>query len=207
MPVISIVSGVWVLVIVVPEIFASYPETFSSVTVYVITSPALYFATFLNSYFQSFAFVAVVVATFVPLANKFTVIDSGRFPSWSLLSFHTLVPVTSIVSGVCVFVIVVPSTIVVYPATFVFSATVYLIAYNSSPSWLTAYLYKSLNSYVQLAPATVVSDITSLFAFNTTIIELGLFPSWLLASFHTFNPDTSIFSRGVIFNVTVDVLL
>ncbi len=44
--------------------------------------------------------------------------DFGRLPSWSLLSFQVLVPATSVVSGVWVLVMVVPSTVVSYPSTF-----------------------------------------------------------------------------------------
>ena len=42
----------------------------------------------------------------MPLAKRLTLIDVGRRPSWSSLSSHTLVPETSVVSGVCVLVIV-----------------------------------------------------------------------------------------------------
>ena len=40
-----------------------------------------------------------MLATCLPSANRLTVIDAGRLPSWLLASSHVLVPLTSVVAG------------------------------------------------------------------------------------------------------------
>ena len=57
-------------------------------------------------YFQLSDAFTVLLWTTLPLANKLTLIESGRLPSWSLLSFQVFVPETVVVLGVCVLVTV-----------------------------------------------------------------------------------------------------
>ena len=82
-----------------PLIVVSYPSTVSSLTVYSISLPSLYFGKSVNEYFHPSASVTIFVSTTSPSANKLTVIDSGRLPSWLSASFQVLAPLTSVVSG------------------------------------------------------------------------------------------------------------
>lgn len=95
-----------------PSILVSYSSTFSSVTVYEIFTPALNSGKLAKLYAQPSASVTILVSMIFPFANKLTVIDSGRLPSWFSLSFHVFVPDTSVVPGVCVFVMLYPSILV-----------------------------------------------------------------------------------------------
>ena len=81
--------------------------------VYVISTPPLYLARSEKVCFQPSFAVTVASSTFSPSASRFTLIDSGRTPSWSLLSSQTLVTATLVFSGVWVLVMVKPSAFVV----------------------------------------------------------------------------------------------
>ena len=80
---------------------------------YTISVPELYLSKSVNDHDQLSFAVTVLLVTSVPSANSLTVMLSGLFPSWSPLSFHVLLPVIVVFSGVCVFVTSYPSTTVV----------------------------------------------------------------------------------------------
>ena len=162
----------------------------------------LYFGKSVNVYVQSDSDVAVVLATSVPSAYSLTVTDSGRIPSWLLLSFQVFVPVMLVVSGSCVLVIVNPSTLVVYPVTGV-SFTVYTIAFPS------LFLSRSVNVYFQFVLAVATAVFTfSPSAYRVIVTLSGLIPSWLLLSFQIFSPSIVIFSGLVrVFSIVQAVFL
>ena len=72
---------------------------------YTISVPELYLSKSVNDHFQLSFAVTVLLVTSVPSANSLTVMLSGLFPSWLLLSFHVYVPETEVVSVLCVFII------------------------------------------------------------------------------------------------------
>ena len=76
--------------------------------VYVIPLPFSYFGRFVKLYFQPSFSVTVLLSIFVPFASRFTTMLAGRFPSWLLLSDQVFVPLTSVVSGAWLFVILYP---------------------------------------------------------------------------------------------------
>ena len=167
-----------------------YPSTGFSVTVYLISLPSLYFGRPLKLYFQlpfPSAFTSAVF-TCVPSASRLTMIFSGRFPSRLFASSQVLVPATSIISGVYLFVISKPLMVGVYPSTG-FSVTVYLI----SLPFLT--LRKSVKVYFQLPfPSAFTSCSFTLTpsANRLTMIFSGRFPSRLFASSQVLVPATLI---------------
>ena len=70
--------------------FAVYPFVEFSSTVYLISFPALNLSRLVNEPFQRLsAFRVRVLPVSTPSALSFTVTESGRMPSWLLLSFHT----------------------------------------------------------------------------------------------------------------------
>ena len=71
----------------------SYSATASSVTVYLISLPSLYFANFVNSTVQvpSAAAWTSFESTFWPSAKRLIVILVGRFPSWLFASSQSIV--------------------------------------------------------------------------------------------------------------------
>ena len=80
---------------------------------YTISVPELYLSKPVNDHDQlSFAVTSLLV-TSVPSANSLTVMLSGLFPSWLSVSSHVLLPDIIVFSGVCVFVMLYPSTTVV----------------------------------------------------------------------------------------------
>ena len=107
------------------------------------------------------------------------------FPSWLLLSSHTLVAVICVVSGAYLFVIVylfasVPSPLDVYPDGTFTSFTVYVILFPPS------YTGKFVNVAVQLFPVKVfLVPVAVPFLYSSNSTLGGLFPSWLLLSSHT----------------------
>ena len=62
---------------------------------------------------QPFSAVTVLVATVTPLAFRWTVMDSGRTPSWLLPSTQVLEPLTEMTEGVCLLVTVRPLAVAV----------------------------------------------------------------------------------------------
>ena len=82
-----------------PLIVVSYPSTVSSLTVYSISLPSLYFGKSVNEYFHPSASVTVFVSITSPSASKLTVIDSGRLQSWLSASFQVFLPDTAVTSG------------------------------------------------------------------------------------------------------------
>ena len=80
---------------------------------YTISVPELYLSKSVNDHDQLSFAVTVLLITSVPSANSLTVMLSGLFPSWLSASSHVLLPDIDIFSGVCVFVILYPSTTVV----------------------------------------------------------------------------------------------
>ena len=94
---IFIVSGVYVFVtvnpVVSPVIATVYPlGTGSSFIVYAISTPFAFLGNPVNVPFQPFAsFNVNVFPVSTPSANNFIVTAVALFPSWLLLSFHTLV--------------------------------------------------------------------------------------------------------------------
>ena len=115
-----------------PSTETSYPEgTISSLTVYFIISPSLYFGKFVNVPLQLFE--EVNVNDFPPTASlsayNVTITEAGLILSWLLLSSHIFSTGIFMVSGVCVFVTVnpldiEPFTVGVYPVGGLFSLTV-----------------------------------------------------------------------------------
>ena len=87
--------------VALPSVVAVYPLTASSSTVYSIAVPFSFAGKLSNVPFQLLlAFnVSVFPSTFVPFASKFTTTDDGRIPSWLLLSLHTFITGTFVVSG------------------------------------------------------------------------------------------------------------
>ena len=161
------------------EAVNEYPSgILPSVHVYVIFSPASY--TGKLSIVADHPFCAFSVTVFPSL--NVTVKLAGLFPSWLLASFHTFFTVKLVVSGVCLFVIVVTVPFVV-------------LLFNEYPSGILP----SVHVYVIFSPAlytgklSIVAD-HPFCAFNVTvfpslnvIVKLsGLFPSWFSASSHTF---------------------
>ena len=94
-----------------PSTTVVYPATVSSLTVYIISVPALYLSNPVNDHDQLSLAVTVLLVTSVPSANNLTVMLSGLVES--LKSTHVLLPNIDIFSGVCVFVMLYPSTTVV----------------------------------------------------------------------------------------------
>ena len=78
---------------------------------YTISVPSLYLSKFSNDHDQLSFAVTVLLATSFPPANNLTVMLSGLVES--LKSTHVLLPDIDIFSGVCVFVMLYPSTTVV----------------------------------------------------------------------------------------------
>ena len=206
---ISIVSGVCVFVTVNPlDIEPSIDTWYSfgtvvSLTVYTISLPSLFFGNSLNIPLQLFELfnVNVFPITGLPSAYNCTVIDNGLIPSWLLLSSHTLTTGISIVSWLCVFVIVNPLVtepliVVSYPSIWLLSLTVYFIS--------VPFLYfgKSLNEpfhpfdefSVNVFPLTGLPS-----SYNCTVIDSGLIPSWSLLSAHIFVTGMSIVSGVCVF--------
>ena len=105
----SVSNGMCLFVMLYPSRVAVYSFTLSSVIVYLISFPSLYFGKSLNEYdqFPSSPIVTFADFIFVASASKLIVISSGLNPSWLLASFHVFVPATVVVSGLWVFVIVV----------------------------------------------------------------------------------------------------
>ena len=99
-------SGIRLLVMLKPSYVVLYPSTAASSTVYLIAWPALNLSKLLNLYFQPSFAVTVFESTFLPSANKLTVISSGRTPSWSLLSTQVFSPLTEVLTFSFVIVLV-----------------------------------------------------------------------------------------------------
>ena len=85
-----------------------YPSgTFGSATVYLIALPFLLTASFSHVYDHWFASFSVTGSPdAAPSACSWTLILAGLIPSWLFASSHTFVTVNSVVSGVCLFVMV-----------------------------------------------------------------------------------------------------
>ena len=94
-----------------PSTTAVYLGTVISSIEYTISFPALYLSNPVNDHAQFSLAVTVLSVTFVPSANKFTVMLSGLVELSK--STHVLLPNIAIFSGVCVFVILYPFTSVV----------------------------------------------------------------------------------------------
>ena len=94
------VADWWVFLILNPSILVVYPITLSSFTVYLISFPSLYLGKFPKSYFQFCSLVTSCSAISSPSANKWTLIDRGRRPSWLSSSIHVLIPLIETSSGV-----------------------------------------------------------------------------------------------------------
>ena len=153
---------------------------------YLIAWPALNLSKSLNSYFQPSFAVTVFESTFLPSANKLTVISSGRRPSWLSWSDHVFWPDTLVLATWCVLTMLLPLYVVLYPSTAA-SATVYLIA------WPALNLSKPLNSYFQPSFAVTVFESTfSPSANKLTVISSGRTPSWSLLSTQVFSPLTEV---------------
>ena len=107
------VSNSWVFVIVYPVQFlvivAVYPSgVLTSSTAYMINSPFSYFgksSKALNQLFSSLSVIVVSSCVF-PLIINITVTSVGLILSLLSVSFHTLDTLTTVVSGICVFVMV-----------------------------------------------------------------------------------------------------
>ena len=149
--------------------------------------------------------VIVFPSTATSSAYNVTVIEVGLNLSWLLLSSHTFVTGISIVSGACVFVIInpvvlFPSIVGVYPVGVEVSLTVYSIStpflYFCNPVNVPFHPFPSFNTSV--FPLTGLPS-----AYNWTVTESGLIPSWLLLSTHTFSTGIFIVS-GVCVFVTVN---
>ena len=202
--VISITSGVWVLVIVSPffaaVLSAVYPSTPSSLIVYSMAFPSLFFCklAYLTVYVPSLLSITSAVAPFTsaPSPRRWSFAlnasASGLIPSWLFPSSHLLIIVISVVSGVWTFVIVPPFTAlllsVAYPAIAP-SLTVYVMA--APFSFLRRFEY--VITYVLSAPI-VTSGVTSVISLSPALrwssfanaVVSGLTLSWSLLSSHFF---------------------
>ena len=164
----------WVMVFVYPVIVFSF-------MVYFIGFPLLFTGSFWNMCLQLLFVFSVMVSIVSSFASSCTCMLFGLIPSWLWLSFQCFITSISVCSGSCVFMIVSPLYVVVYPVVVPISMTVYFIVFPLSFAGRLVYVCFQLLFVFRVIGVPVVSP----FASSCTCMLFGLIPSWLLLSSHT----------------------